>query len=73
MYKLNLVSPLLQSEWYGTLVVCVIEWSLVLLCLFVVCCYVCPGLDLNCMKDLGVEETPNWLDKPSEERKLTKI
>ena len=37
------------------------------------CCYVCPGLGLKCMRDLGVEETPNGLDKPSEERNLTKI
>ena len=63
---------MLQSEWYGTLVVCVIEWSLILLCLLVVCCYVCSSLGLNYMQDLGVEETLNWIDKPSGERKLTK-
>ena len=44
-----------------------------LLCLSVVCCYVHLGLGLNCMQDLGVEEMPNGLDKPSEERNLTKI
>ena len=60
-------------EWYETLFLCVTEWSPVLLCLLVVCCYVCPGLGLNSMRDLGVEETPNGLDKPSAERNLTKI
>ena len=35
---------------------------------FVFCCYVHPCFGL---KDLGVEETQNWLDKPSEERNLT--
>ena len=59
------------TKWYRTLVVCVTEWSHVLLCLLVVCCYVCSGLGLNCMQDLGVEEMLNWLDKPSEERNLT--
>ena len=39
---------------------------------FVVCCDVHPGLVLNSMQDLGVEETPNGLDKPSAERNLTK-
>ena len=63
---------MLQSEWYRTLVGCVIEWSPVLLCLLVVCCDVCPGLSSNSMQDLGVEEMPNLLDKPSEERNLTK-
>ena len=33
----------------------------------VFCCYVHPGFGL---KDLGVEEVHNWLDKPSEERNL---
>ena len=41
------------------------------MCLLVVCCYVCPGLGLNSMRDLGVEETLNEIDKPSEERSLT--
>ena len=45
----------------------------VLLCLLVVCCDVHPGLGMNCMQDLRVEEMPNGLDKPSEERNLTKI
>ena len=44
----------------------------VLLCLLVVCCDVHPGLGMNWMQDLGVEETSNGLDKPSAERKLTK-
>ena len=61
------------TEWYGTLVVCVTKWSPVLMCLLVVCCYVCPSLGLNCMRDLGVEEILNGLDKPSEERNLMKI
>ena len=61
------------KEWYENLVVCVTKWSLVLMCLLVVYCYVCPGLGLNCMQDLGVVETPNGLDKPSAERNLTKI
>ena len=43
-----------------------------LLCLLVVCCDVHPGLGLNCMQDLGVEEKSNGLDKPSAERNLTK-
>ena len=60
-------------EWYEALVVYVTEWSPVLLCLIVVCCYVCLGLGLNCMQDLGMEETSNWLDKHSDERNLTKI
>ena len=64
---------MLQSEWYGTLVGFVTEWSPVLLCLLMVCFYVFPGLRLNYMQDLGVEETPNWIDKPSEDRNLTKI
>ena len=59
-------------KWYETLFLCVTEWSLVLLCLFVVCCDVHPGLGLNSMQDLGVEETSNGLDKPSEDRNLTK-
>ena len=44
-----------------------------LLCLLVVCCYVCPGLGLKCMQELEVEETLNGLDKPIVERNLTKI
>ena len=44
----------------------------VLLCLHCGYCDVHPGLGLNCMQDLGVEDTSNWLDKPSEERNLTK-
>ena len=36
------------------------------------CCYVNPDLGLNCMQDLGVEETLNGLDKPSVERNLMK-
>jgi len=44
-----------------------------LLCLIVFCCYVCLGLGLDHMQDLGVEEMMNWIDKPSEERNLTKI
>ena len=71
------------TEWYRTLVLCVAEWYETLV--FCVqmnpvvpkspygCCYVCPGLGLNCMHNLGVEEMPNWLDKHSEERNLTKI
>ena len=43
-----------------------------LLCLPVVCCYVHPGLGLNCMQDLRVEEMRNGLDKPSAERNLMK-
>ena len=37
-----------------------------------VCCDVHPGLGLNYMQDLGVEEMPNRLDKPSAERNLMK-
>ena len=37
-----------------------------------VCCDVHPVLGLNYMQDLGVEEMPNGIDKPSVERKLTK-
>ena len=37
-----------------------------------VCCYVCPGLGLNSMQDLGLEDTLNGLDKHSVERNLTK-
>ena len=36
------------------------------------CCYLNPGLGVNYMQELGVEETSNGLDKPSEERNLTK-
>ena len=61
------------TKWCANPVVCVTKWSVVLLCLLVVCCYVCPGLGLNYMQDLGVEETLNGLDKPSEERNLSKI
>ena len=43
------------------------------MCLLVICCDVHPGLGLNCMQDLGVEEIQNWLDKTSEERNLRKI
>ena len=43
-----------------------------MLCLLVVCCDVHLGLGLNCMQYLGVEETLNGLDKPSEERNLEK-
>ena len=43
-----------------------------LLCLPMVCSDVHPGLGLNCMQDLGVEETSNGLDKASVERNLTK-
>ena len=43
-----------------------------LLSYLVVCCYEYPGLGPNSMQDLGVEETSNGLDKPSEERNLTK-
>ena len=50
----------------------VTEWSPGLLCLLVVCCYVCPGLGLDRMQELGVEETMNLLAKPSEERNPTK-
>ena len=46
--------------------------NLVLLCLPVVCCDVHPGLGLNSMQDLGVEETPNGLDKTNVERDLMK-
>ena len=55
------------------MVICVTVWIPVLLSYLVVCCYVYPGLGLNCMKDLGVEEMLNGLDKPSEERNLMKI
>ena len=44
-----------------------------LLCLLVVCCDVHPGLGLNYIQDLGVEEMRNGLDKPSAERNLIKI
>ena len=37
------------------------------------CCYVYPGWGMNYMQDLGVEEMLNGIDKPSEERNLTKI
>ena len=52
--------------------VCVIELNPVLLCILVVCCYVFPSLGVNNMQDLGVEDMLNGLDKPSEERNLTK-
>ena len=58
--------------WYGTLVFCVQNWSPLLLNVPVVCCYVCPGLGLNSMEDLGVEEMLNGIDKYSAERNLTK-
>ena len=60
-------------EWYETLFLYATEWIPKLLCLLVVCCDVHPSLGLNCMKDLGVEETLNGLDKPSAYRNLTKI
>ena len=44
-----------------------------LLCLLVVCCDVHPGLGMKCMQDLGVEEMPNGIDKPSAEGNLMKI
>ena len=44
----------------------------VFLCLPVVCCDVQLGLGLSCIKDLGVEEMRNGLDKPSVERNLMK-
>ena len=50
----------------------VIELNPMLLSTLVVCCDVCPGLGLNSMQDLGVEEMPNGFDKHSEERNLTK-
>ena len=50
----------------------VIELNRVLLSTLVVCCDVFPGLGLNSMQDLGVEETSNGIDKPSEDRNLTK-
>ena len=34
-----------------------------LLCFPMVCCVVHPGLGMNCMQDLGVEEMYNVLDK----------
>ena len=43
-----------------------------LLCLLLVSFYVCPGLGLNYMQDLGVEDTSKDLDKLSAERNLTK-
>ena len=43
-----------------------------LLCIPMVRCDVHPGLGLNYMQDLGVEEMRNGLDKPSVERKLMK-
>ena len=43
-----------------------------LLGLPVICYDVHPGLGLNCMQDLGVEETRNGIDKPSAERNLIK-
>ena len=43
-----------------------------LLCMPVVCFDVHPSLVLNYMQELGVEETSNGIDKPSEERNLTK-
>ena len=61
------------TEWYGTLFIYVRVWSLVLLCLLVVCCYVCLVLGMDCMQDLGVVETPNGINKPSVERNLMKI
>ena len=60
------------AEWYENLIICVTVWSPVLLSYLMVCCYVCPSLGLNCMQDLGVEETSNGLNKPSAERNLTK-
>ena len=59
-------------EWYKTLVICVTVWSPMLLIYHVVCCDVYLGLGMNSMQDLGVEETPNGIDKISEERNLTK-
>ena len=52
--------------------VCVTELNPLLFCILVVCCDVYPGLGLNYMEDLGVEETLNGLVKPSEESNLTK-
>ena len=39
----------------------------VLLCLIVDCYDVQPSLGLNCMQELGLEETLHWLDKPTKE------
>ena len=46
--------------------------TLFCLCHLVIFSYVYPGLGLDSMQDLRVEEAHNWLDKPSEERNLTK-
>ena len=51
---------------------CVTKWSHVLLCILVVCCDVHLGLGFNSMQDLGVEETPNRIDKPIAKRNLKK-
>ena len=62
------------TEWYGALVLYVTKWNPIFLFpVLVVCCDVYPSLGMNCMQELGVEEAQNWLDKPSEERNVTKI
>ena len=59
-------------KWYENPVSMCYRVKHVLLCFPVVFCDVHPSLGLKCMQDLGVEETWNWIDKPSEERSLTK-
>ena len=59
-------------DWYESLFLCDTKEIPVLLWLLMVCCDVHLGLGMNCMQDLGVEETLNGIDKPSEERNLTK-
>ena len=61
------------TEWSGTLFICVTVWSPVVPSYLVVCCYVYPDLVLNSMKELGVEEMLNGIDKPSAKRNLIKI
>ena len=58
------------SLWFS--VMCSLVMCVIMCPLLVVSCYVCLVLGLNCMQDIGVEETLNWLDKPSEDNNLTK-
>ena len=60
------------TEWSENPFVYVTNWKPVMLCLLMVCCYVCPGLGLNYIQDLGVEETLNGIEKGSVERNLMK-
>ena len=57
------VEPLLSMLQTGSLCCCVSLWFTIICTLF---------WGLNCVQYLGVEETPNGIDKPSSERNLTK-